>query len=215
MDEKRVQEEQLSAMMDGELSEFEFRRLLRQIEDGADTPDPGLVLTWQRFHLIGAALRGEPLTRQGDDLAERVARAIADEPAPAAQTAPRRHPAWLKPLAGAAIAASVAVFTVIRLAPEQADEGMVMRLVEEPATVATTTPALPAARVGNAGIVPVASDGWRARTVGTHWQRQPGESAHIDQQRLNRYLLEHSEFEHQYGVGGFLPYASFIGYDPR
>ncbi len=221
MDQSK-QAEQLSALMDDELSEFELRRLLRHLDsvDGDEQANADGADTWHRYHLIGAVIRGEALSARGIDIAARVSQRLADE-APLAAGVKRRHPAWLKPLAGAAIAASVATLTVLNLSPTQSDEGdagIGPRVVERPAASVAGPPA-PAALLDNAGILPVSSDGWRVQTVGTHWQRQADPhadgSVSIDEKRLNRYLLEHSEFERQHGVGGFMPYASFVGYDPR
>lgn len=44
----------LSAIIDGEADEFELRRVLDEIDKNAD-----LRSTWERYHLIGARIRGE------------------------------------------------------------------------------------------------------------------------------------------------------------
>ena len=46
--------EALSAVIDGEADEFELRRVLDELPK-----DPALRASWERYHLIGAALRGE------------------------------------------------------------------------------------------------------------------------------------------------------------
>ncbi len=224
MDQSK-QAEQLSALMDDELSEFELRRLLRHLDsvDGGEQAGADGADTWHRYHLIGAVIRGETLSARSVDIAAHVRQRLADE-APLAGGVKRRHPAWLKPLAGAAIAASVATLTVLNLSPTQPGEGELAagpRMVEKIDTPAVSVagPPAPAALLDNAGILPASSNGWRVQTVGTHWQQQADPRADggvsIDEKRLNRYLLEHSEFERQHGVGGFMPYASFVGYDPR
>lgn len=58
-------EEQLSALMDGELGEFEMRRLLAMLDEH-DTPEAALqsrtlLARWERYHQIRAALRTEPM----------------------------------------------------------------------------------------------------------------------------------------------------------
>ena len=46
--------ESLSALMDNEASEFEFRRILKESE-----ANPELKQKWERFHMLSAAIRGE------------------------------------------------------------------------------------------------------------------------------------------------------------
>ncbi len=46
--------ESLSALMDNEVSEFEFRRILKESE-----ANPELKQKWERFHMLSAAIRGE------------------------------------------------------------------------------------------------------------------------------------------------------------
>src|SRR5690606_15834673 len=89
----------LSALMDGEVDEFELRRTLDLIDQ-----DPALRGKWRRYQLAASALRGESLSWR-DDLSERIAQAVASEPAP-------RRPVLVGILGRAAVAASVAVLTV-------------------------------------------------------------------------------------------------------
>jgi sigma-E factor negative regulatory protein RseA len=109
--------EQLSALIDDELSEIEERRMLEAL--GADA---GLRATWGRYHLMRAALRGELETVASPGLAERVTRVLAAERTDA------RPPAWCplaRSAAGLALAAGVAAVTLVgmqwlRPAPPQA-----------------------------------------------------------------------------------------------
>ena len=125
--------EQLSALVDGELPPEETALLLKRLER-----EPDLKQRLARYALAGDVLRGERL-KAGPQLAMRVAQALAGEPAhvpgaieraavpvaadaglgdrPAASL--RRAPAstrrWLGPLAGLAVAATVAGLTVFVL----------------------------------------------------------------------------------------------------
>lgn len=51
---KEKLEESLSALMDNEASEFEFRRFLKECESDGD-----LKLKWESFHLLSSIIRGE------------------------------------------------------------------------------------------------------------------------------------------------------------
>lgn len=131
-------EEQLSALMDGELGEFEMRRLLTMLDEH-DTPEAALqsrtlLARWERYHLIRAALRTEPLVASvvsrgagsegangqltGLALVDRINAAVAAEPAasvavstPAAAAAASvsSRPVWAVRAGQSAIAATVAL----------------------------------------------------------------------------------------------------------
>jgi sigma-E factor negative regulatory protein RseA len=102
--------EHLSALVDGEINRETSRFLVRRL--GADEE---LRATWTRYHLIRDCLRHQDGSIAGDDLCSRVSRALENEqPVKAA----RLHPAsWLKPVAGLAIAASVALMAVVAVGP--------------------------------------------------------------------------------------------------
>lgn len=100
--------ESLSALMDGEASELEVRRLLR---DSAD--DGELRERWRHWHVARAAMHDE-LQAPKLDLASRVSSALADEPVLMAQ-AP-----WYARVSGrVAVAASVtlAVLAGLQFSP--------------------------------------------------------------------------------------------------
>ena len=99
--------ERLSALVDGELADPEAVRLLEQVAQ-----DTELQKVWDRFHLINDAMLGRSApTLPVGELLERVRRDLRAEPAL------YRFPAFrsetLRPLAGLALAASVAVVAVL------------------------------------------------------------------------------------------------------
>ena len=65
--------EQLSALMDGDLSEMEVLKELGT--------DPALQETWSRYHLIGDAMRGDLPVNLQLDLSDSIMLALEDEPA--------------------------------------------------------------------------------------------------------------------------------------
>ncbi|MFW3175029.1 hypothetical protein EX530_10160 [Xanthomonas phaseoli] len=95
--------QQLSALVDGELSADESRFLLRRLAH-----DEELAGCHERWQLCGDVLRGAASAPAPLDFAARVRSAIAAEPAPQAQPAARPGARW-RWGGGAAIAASVAV----------------------------------------------------------------------------------------------------------
>jgi len=98
--------ERLSALMDGELQPGEAARLLEQVAD-----DPELRRVWARYHLMGDALRSELCCASSEPVAARVRGALAAEPAPARRV--RQPPGALRPVAGLALAASVAALAIV------------------------------------------------------------------------------------------------------
>lgn len=92
-------ESQLSALMDGEVDEFELRRTIELLGE-----DPELREKWRRYQIAASALRGEAGHWQVD-LSARIAAAIAAEPAP--------HRRLVTGVLGrVAVAASVAALTI-------------------------------------------------------------------------------------------------------
>ncbi len=98
--------QQLSALVDGELSADESRFLLRRLAH-----DEELAGCHERWQLCGDVLRGAASAPAPLDFAARVRGAIAEEPAPQAQPAARPGARW-RWGGGAAIAASVAAIVM-------------------------------------------------------------------------------------------------------
>lgn len=91
---------QLSALMDGEVDEFELRRTIELLGE-----DSELRAKWRRYQVAASALRGESGHWQVD-LSARIAAAVAAEPAP-------RRRLLTGVLGRAAVAASVAALTIV------------------------------------------------------------------------------------------------------
>ncbi|HLR87080.1 MAG TPA: sigma-E factor negative regulatory protein [Wenzhouxiangella sp.] len=94
--------ENLSCLMDGELDRRGRRFLLRRLAG-----DSELKASWNRMHMVRACIQGDALA--GADFASRVAAAIEAESTPKRNVSSR----LLRPAAGTAIAASVAVMALI------------------------------------------------------------------------------------------------------
>jgi sigma-E factor negative regulatory protein RseA len=152
--------EQLSAVLDGELAEAELDLLLKRLERDADLGE-----TLSRYALCSQAMKGEGPPAASTAFAANVMAALQNEP-PLARRAPRWRvsPAVaqrLRPVAGAAVAASVAALAVFSIQ----ETGMEPGSTEQPApqfmasaepdpsyTVPATTPTtafVPAARLTN------------------------------------------------------------------
>lgn len=184
----------LSALVDGELPSAEAGSVVNLTH-----LDLELKAKWGRYHLIGEALRGGLPTHLRRDLAARVSAAVAAEPAIiAAPPAPvRGAPRLLRPAAGLAIAASVALLAVVavqRVAVTPATPGTPQQLAAAPASEPTVTPGM--------ALQPV------------DWSRnQAPEAAAAARSKMNDYLLNYSERRANWGAPGMLPYVKVVGYE--
>ncbi len=168
--------EQLSALADDELNELERPLLLGRMQR-----DSALRECLGRYQLIGEMMRGTG-TSAGLGIAKRVQQAMADD-------APMKVPHkdhWWKPLAGLAVAASVALVAVLAVTTVRNDDaGAPVVAANE-----TTSP-------GTA----LASDSPELR-----WDRIEPQV----EKRLSGYLVNHSEYAASRGFQGVMPYARVV-----
>lgn len=197
-------EQSLSALMDGEVSELELHRLLKQ------TNDPQLRERWQRYQLAREAMQGRasmPLV----DVSAAVREAIAeDSAAPAAMQVqavekPRQLSRWMR----MAVAASVtlAVLGGARFYQQlQPVEGAVeLAAVPEVQHSRQGNPSLPAAPVVLAGFGGMEGASRDSAAVLSRWQ----------QENLPLYLKSHALKSGMQGTGGALPHARAASLEGR
>ncbi|WP_172838738.1 sigma-E factor negative regulatory protein [Solemya velesiana gill symbiont] len=187
------QREQISALLDDELSSDQAAETLAGLRE-----DEQLRSAWDRYHLIGDVMRGERVHVTTANVADKVRQRLESEPSiiavpkseQAAETGQRAPVRWLRPAAGAALAASVAVGAVMvsphltQISPES--EGITVATAPAPISL--------------------------PQHSGTRWKNlsQPEVES-----KLNRYLVDHSEYASPGGMTGVLPYASFVSYDAK
>jgi len=173
--------EQLSALVDDELTASEQALLTRRI--GMDTD---LHRRLSRYQLISDTLRNQLPDRVDPAFTARVQAAVRDESTPTSTAAgSRRLAALLKPVAGLAVAASVAVVAVLSL----------QSVREDPAS-------LPAV-----ASVPSSTDFIRADST-------PQPTVHPRMGRnLDIYLVNHNEYAINRGMQGMLPYARIVSHE--
>lgn len=177
--------EQISALLDGELLEAEQRLLLERLGR-----DPALRAHWSRYQLISDAVH-QTLPAQIDlGFADRVMTAIEAQPEHHRQ--PRDQVARaLKPLAGLAVAATVAVVAVLAVQPTRTPD------VGPGAVQVAVQPSLP--------VLPI--------TARTEVTRVDNAQARAGGNRLNEYLVNHSEYAASSGLQGMSPYVRIVGYE--
>lgn len=98
--------EQLSALMDGELDEADVPLVLARLRASEDRRQD-----WSDYHLVGDALRGS--TRLESDLTARVMEALLEEPVVLAPARVPRQPVLQRTLAMAASVAGVALVSAL------------------------------------------------------------------------------------------------------
>jgi sigma-E factor negative regulatory protein RseA len=182
--------EKISVLLDGQLTGEEGESAIDHLKESE-----ALRRSWDRYHLIGDVMRGEGVRISAGGVAGEVSRRLQEEPAIVA--IPQRRDSktgiasqrigWMRPAAGAAIAASVAAAVVFTF-PQVGDfsDGQPVQVASAPAPVS-----------------------YKERN-GTRWKNLAGSKV---ESKLNRYLVDHSEFASQGGITGVHPYTSFVSYD--
>ncbi|MGB2129859.1 MAG: MucB/RseB C-terminal domain-containing protein [Marinobacterium sp.] len=109
--------ESLSALVDGEVSDFELRRTVETVADSSE-----LQQQWRRYQVARACLKREPQAELKLDLSKGVMDAIRDEPVyhPSIETASTvparvqtRGQSWWRSLTSMAVAASVTAAVIL------------------------------------------------------------------------------------------------------
>jgi sigma-E factor negative regulatory protein RseA len=165
----------VSAQVDGEVEEFELRKLLA-------SDDFGSVRTaWQEYQVLGGSLTGVDQRIAGLDISGRVMAALEAESA--LQSAPR-HSRWWRPVASVAVAASMAAVVVVGVRGFGGDQAAPQMAAAESLTTGSgkvyPTPVnarVVGAQLGGAGEVQPVS-------------LSPDE---IAREQLDRYMLRHTE----------------------
>jgi len=180
--------EKLSAMIDGESNTAAAEHVMDDLAENINGRRQ-----WQRYHLIGQVMRGQAGTHYNVDLADNVMQAIAAEPelkAPLrSYLLPAFFTAMFKPMLGFAMAASVAVVSIMTWQTMNASTGGQPELLVNSRAVVTA----PARQVAHQG---------------THWNLNQPEI----ESRLNSYLVNHTEYASG-RLQGMLPHVRVVSYD--
>jgi sigma-E factor negative regulatory protein RseA len=196
------QRQRLSAVADDAAGPGQAHAMLAEVEQS-----PALRGCWERYHLIGNVLRGEPINGEYRAIADRVRMVIEHERRPEVQgfvDHVRRwlarmdgRPGLLLPAYGGAAAAALALGIVSFGLIPQTDRGgsttVDLASVDEPA---------PADDLSGLGLASLTDGAPRSR-----WQAtSPALSS-----KLDRMLVGHRESASASGIKGFIPYAAVVG----
>lgn len=180
--------ESLSALMDGEATELEVRRLLR-------SSDPALRESWARYHRVRETLVDDGVPFAGMDVSRRVADAIAAEP---------RSAGWrdlMRPLSGVAVAAGVAAVVVFGV---RGFEGQIAGGETTP-PVSRVYPALQ----GNVAV----DSGGSGYAAPSSAPSTDGEKAEVVLRRFEHYMERHTERAALNSVPGMVSYARVTSHE--
>jgi sigma-E factor negative regulatory protein RseA len=172
----------ISALMDAELSEHERARVLKALLRDCD-----LRATWERYHVIRAALSKDLGPLLSADLSSRIAERVGQLPAPDRTAGVRRWRPAVRWAGAVALAASVGAVAVL---------GTRWFVPSEPPATLTPVASLPL------------QQGEVVR-AGLRWDTNKPEVA----KQLNIYLIEHNEFMPTSGMNSVMSYGRFVSYD--
>lgn len=158
---------------------------------------------WRRFHIIRSAISDTNATHLTEDVSHRVMQALEEEPTifnpqPLIRsTSPKSH-SFFKPVAGLAIAATVAAVTVLSFQSIYSNGEAQLQISE--------------ANVEN--VVNQAAINQNMLVSPAHVELAESRIANdIAEDNLDSYLLEHMEQSGSGSVQGMLPYVRLAGYD--
>ena len=178
--------EQLSALVDDELTGAEQDLLTRQI--GRDRE---LRQRLSRYQLISDALQRHLPERVDPAFSRRVHDALRSEPTGTGMAAGGRLTRLFRPVAGLAVAASVAVMAVTALQTSR---------VEMPAPEAVAT---------------VPADSGFIRSQDSALAVAPETGSRTRNSQLDIYLVNHNEYAASRAMQGMLPYVRIVGHDMK
>ncbi len=152
---------------------------------------------WARYHLISDCLKGHLPKRVSTEMGDRVRRALEEEPA---ILAPQRSVhRYLKPVAGLAIAASVAAVAILGIQHSRAPIG------------GTDKEQIAAIQVAPTGAQQFT---FAPRQLVRHTQMVSSEKVDA-KSRLNSYLVNYDEQRASAGKHGILPYVRIVAHEKQ
>lgn len=184
--------EHLSELMDGEIGGETGRFVLRRLEASGE-----LRATWARYHLIRDCMRYQDRGFAGGDLGERVRSALDAVPEHAGQGAPVSGRRWLRPAAGFAVAASVAMMALFAVGPNL-----------------STTPDAAQQQLAGQESQPFTSPNIVTRAPVTRQVNLNGGNQDASDRKMNSYLLRHYQVAGASGGNGFVPFVPIVVTQP-
>ncbi len=204
--------EEVSMLMDDEVDEFSRVRIVNRLRD-----DAYMKSCWERYHLIGEALRNNLPDVINPDLPDRIANFLRNEPdhhteTPRSTTAARPR----KAMTGMALAASLAVVAVVGLLQiTRQDESPLQQVATTQDNTTLPSPNVELATTSQEQTVaslPVTRQPVTRQTVDFRIKQAETNRQVVDT-TLYDYLMHHNEYTATMPVqAGMIPYARVVGY---
>ncbi len=179
--------EQISALMDDDYDAHVLQNLVR---------DQELQKTWARYHLIGDCLRDTLPEAISTELSEKIRNSLHSEPTVLAPAATKRFS--YKPLAGFAIAASVAMVAVFGIRQNSENVSPAGPAIADNQPVQITEP------VATADSYIFSDPQFRSASV------KSDTPASLANQRMSGYLVNYNEYRRGAGMHGIMPYVRIV-----
>lgn len=193
--------EQLSALMDGELERDESRFLLKRLATDQELP-----LRWGRYHVVRQALRRQETIGLAPGFAESVMARLDLEPAVHA----RGTAGWLRWGAGGAIAASVAVAALVLTRPAgepgSATPTLAARGATQQSAPISVAPVAASLVAPGEFRPPLLAPNMPVDTAPVSFGSEVVQPIAIDP-RMQSYLVRHYQAAGAGGQSGFVPYV--------
>jgi sigma-E factor negative regulatory protein RseA len=192
--------ESLSVLMDGEASELDLARVLK------NSADSELRSSWARYHLVRQVMSEGSARAPQLDLSSRVMAALEIEPE--IKPVARWHD-FLRPVASVAVAASVFASVLVG-----------SQLYGLVGGVEAGSPGELAAQVSTVGMVNTLGGsavraGYATPAVRTDTAPRYADYDQMAKQRLQRYMLSHSEEAALNAPRGMMPYARVASFEAQ
>jgi len=208
------QREHISALADGELGSDLIKPTITALE-----ANPDLRVLWERYSLIGSALRGETVKPEYRQIAARVRQQLETEPLilnpasaarpPSRSNRPARSATKRGHYGGIALAASaafLAVFALPRYFSPTLDPNTSPTLALTMAPASTVVSAPTTAPTESRFLMASKS---QASELSPRWHlAEPSLES-----KLDRFLVTHQASSPASGIKGLFPYATVVGYE--
>ena len=206
---------QVSALMDGELDDLAIKRLLE---------DKSIKQYWHRYHIISDVLHNHTPLHTDTQLCLRISELIKDEPAilaPTTSRTARQLQHYLKPVAGAAIAASVAAMAILSVQPytvmTASSNQTMVAANSSPAPVNTINqPRLQMQYANSSNLRPAAQTvNYTTAPTVTVPVDNTATQANLNSIQMSRYILNHNEYQSGTSVHGAMPHVRLVATEKR
>ena len=212
--------ESISAIMDSQADDLEVRRLLKALDNASEEETAAILAQWESFHTIGAVLRDEsishhrdrghsvqPKVRASANFAASVSAAIADElPAASAHNSlEKREPIWRR----FAVAATVTLAVLVGVKEYEAQQGAASYTADN----TVVAPIAPIIKNVDQDIVDLSA----VQLASSKAKEPMSEAEKLEaikaQERLNEYLLEHTNHAAKQSGQGMIPFARLANFE--